>query len=783
MKRSKTETEQQSHPESIDVVEGQGFRMERHGRFIHWETNRTDVEQKTLMENMADSVENLTADIEQRAKSVEIQLQEYDTFTVLGALTLQNHVTNPDTYKEYSHPGKSFVSEYATLLALKQPYSEGTHYFVDLPVLHKLQEDIEHIFMSTCWLEAGKYARRKVNAGKALEDPTKLEEIRSWMYTHELAVRNPAYEHHHHEMLRGLFQPIENDLLKLVGFSIDDALAISRTISNRMDRLFSERLQKARECMKSTKDIVRKARRCGSIPVDEAARLEEDVLSLHQYYSELSRRPPEEVDRFLKSATLAWLFVGAEDICSFTVNDLAEESTVPRERISAFLALMSMELGFLPADFDFIPSPTHPLRERPFVHHDERYLASAPMLIDWATQPAFETALKGRGGATWQRYQKQRHDYVLSRTVEILQKLMPGAVIGTNLLYFSNGDNSRQAEIDAIAVYDGIAFLVEVKGADITAPARRGAPDRLRRDLEEVIAKSHAQALRAKDCIVDGQETVFRKCDCGSDFVLPPEIRDIIMISVSLATIGHLTALLHADSDIGFFKNGEYSWVVSIYDLIVIGDMIELPPMFTHYVKRRVYTAHKGFLEAHDELDLFGYYLKEGLYTDDIAAELETGPGTPRMSLLSYTGQFDEYYSYQFGSRKKRAEKPAQNLPYKMKKMIERLENSGLPGRVEVAMAMLDLCHETRMYFLKGIEKVQRISLRERRISNATVHGDEGGGWGLTYMCNREYSKLEESLQQHCKRKLDQMKYIKWVGFAEVLGGHTKIVSIFVVDA
>jgi hypothetical protein len=767
-------------PDDIDVVEGPGFRMERHGRFIHMTTNRTDAEQLALMEKMAASVENLSADLEKRARAIETQLQEYDTFTILGALTLQNHVKNPDTYKEYAFPGKSFVSEYATLLALKHPYSEGTKEFIPLPVLHEIQKEIENIFQTLCWLEAAKYARRKIAAGMATEAPTALEEIRARMHTHELVVRNPAYEHHHHEVLTGLFHSVEKDLLSLVGFSIDDALSISRAMSIRMDRLFSEKLKKARDGIIDMKTAVDKARRSSAIE----ARKDRDgkEVEVTDYYQKLSERSPKEIDNFVKSGMIAWIFFGAADICSFELNDLTYETSVPPERIKAFMTLLSMTFGEIRND-NFMPSPTHPLRDRPLVHHEERYLSSAPMLLDWALQPALEAALKSRGGSMWQRYHKQRHDHVLHLTVEVLQKVMPGATIAKNLLYYNEGDHSREAEIDAIAIYDGIAFLIEVKGADITAPARRGAPDRLRRDLEEVIAESHSQALRTKDYISSKREAVFRRADGAPDFIIPAAVREVIMISVSLATLGHLTALLHADSDIGFFRNGEYSWVVSVYDLIVIGDIIDLPPMFPHYVMRRVHTAHQGVLEAHDELDIFGYYLKEGLYIDDIAAELQAGEGKAGMGLLSYTDQFDEYYSYITGSRKKRTEKPAAQMPAKLWQMLERLENSGLPGRVDAAMAILDLCHETRLSFLRGIGKVQKISLRERRISDATVLGEEGNGWGLTYMCNREPSKLDESLRLHCERKQQQMNYKKWVGIAEVIGSIPRIVSVCVIEA
>ena len=105
----------------------------------------------------------------------------------------------------------------------------------------------------------------------------------------------------------------------------------------------------------------------------------------------------------------------------------------------------------------------------------------------------------------------------------------------------------------------------------MTDPARRGLPDRLRYDLGKVIADSHAQAVRAKTYLSAAPEAHFRRTDGGPDVVVPVDtVHNIALISVSLAPLGHLTALLHADSALGFFRNGEYSWVISLYDLLVI---------------------------------------------------------------------------------------------------------------------------------------------------------------------------------------------------------------------
>ena len=53
---------------------------------------------------------------------------------------------------------------------------------------------------------------------------------------------------------------------------------------------------------------------------------------------------------------------------------------------------------------------------------------------------------------------------------------MPTVEFTTNLLYYAGGDRAKEAELDALGRYDSLKFLVEAKGADVTDPARRGAP-------------------------------------------------------------------------------------------------------------------------------------------------------------------------------------------------------------------------------------------------------------------------------------------------------------------
>jgi hypothetical protein len=792
-KRGKKKNRRYGAPKSnirtdrADVLEGPDFRLERDGRFIHMSVTRTPEEQGALIEAMANSVDEKQTDLERCAAAVEARLSEFDTFSILSALSLQNHLADPETCQEFSHPGKSVVAEYATLLALKHPYSEGTRLFPDGailgPTLSELQTEIEHIVQSTFWLQMARDARRAVQAGMASDPASTFRQLQFIMRMHELTLRNPAYEHHLHEVLEGLFRPFEAALVASIGFSVDDVIRLTDAIPQRINRLFVERLDRARESLQKMERVVRNARkqpRCGPDAHDIGLGMDEEVLKHAAIIHELARRPPKEAIHSLRALATEWVFFGSASICSFTVEDLAHNAGVSTECTAAFASALAIEFGDVKTDF-VEPSPTHPLRTHPLVHHADRYLCPAPMLLKWPIQPAFEATLKGIGGPLWERYQKHRHDWLLNTAVKLLQRTMPTAEFATNLLYNVDDDRAKQAELDALGRYDSLVFLIEAKGADVTEPARRGAPDRLRRDLEEVIAKSHAQAVRAKAYLSGRPEARFRRAHGGPDVLIPVDtVRDVILISVSLAPLGHLTGLLHADSALGFFRDGEYSWVVSLYDLMVITDVIDLPPVFPHYAKRRVHTARLGLLKALDELDIFSYYLAEGLYLDDVASALRSGGQNASFGLMSYTSGFDDYYAYVTGVRRTPAPKPTPRLNPELRAILERLERSGFPGRLDAAMAILDLDDRGRKDFLRHVKKARQISQRERRASNASLQAAHDGGWGLTYMCDCELERLGETLQSYCARKQREEGVRTWIGFAELVGRQPQIISVTV---
>jgi hypothetical protein len=108
-----------------EVIVGKGFRIERHGRFIHFDTRRSKSEHKEILAALAALRLTLEKKIPQKAEQLRKRLKEYNSFDIIANLSFINLFVDPEKYKEYAHEGLQFIVEYITLLCLMDDFSEG----------------------------------------------------------------------------------------------------------------------------------------------------------------------------------------------------------------------------------------------------------------------------------------------------------------------------------------------------------------------------------------------------------------------------------------------------------------------------------------------------------------------------------------------------------------------------------------------------------------------------------------------------------------------------------
>lgn len=98
----------------------------------------------------------------------------------------------------------------------------------------------------------------------------------------------------------------------------------------------------------------------------------------------------------------------------------------------------------------------------------------------------------------------------------------------------------------------------------------------------------------------------------------------------------------------------EYPWIVNIYDLIVIADLIgNNSTVFIKYLDERLKVAESSTLECVDELDFLGYFFEYGT----LNKLKEMKPANSSL-IIGFSEGMDRWYSYLRGEVST-AEKPS----------------------------------------------------------------------------------------------------------------------------
>lgn len=313
-----------------ETLVGKGIRIERHGRFIHFDTRRSETEHKEIITALASARSLLEKDIPRKAEQLREQLKLYNSFDIIANTSFINLFVDPEEYKEYAHEGLQFIVEYITLLCLMDDFSEGGNPLEQGPPdLQNIQNTAKEILNNTLLYMASKRA----NPDNPVL-PTPLETFQYHSFSRNLVVRNPGYSHHQTEVLRNLFsfEPVRNWMSNSLGFESEDVISFIQTIEKIMNTRISERQKQARDSEKQLRREVRLFRQGKTKDCEYS----ENVLS------DLAKLSDKKMFRKIKYLITAWIIFGLGTAFSFTAEELAEESGKSIEISKKFLDCFSI---------------------------------------------------------------------------------------------------------------------------------------------------------------------------------------------------------------------------------------------------------------------------------------------------------------------------------------------------------------------------------------------------------------------------------------------------------
>jgi hypothetical protein len=744
-----------------EVVEGPGVKIERYGRFIRWQTSRTEEEQKKLLEAVATYRPKLRQETDEQVKKLESVLAKYDAINMIANFALVNISYDPETYKEYAHEGKQPYVEYICLLYLKKPYEAKEPTPIGKDEIQEVWDAVDKIFNNTILF----YSTETANPNRVAA-PDRLDDLRYRTINYELNVRNPAYYHHELDLLRGLFRPLTEWMEQHLGFNIDDAIDITNSMPELAMEKFGMRRDESNKAAKELREEVIRYKK--GEPID--SKYPRTVVD------QLSKISGKDLTETVKNMLIGWTFLGLGMVWSTTRDELAKKTKIDPQKVAAFLDFFSLGFGDVDADFNW-PSPTHKLQKKPIIQWDGDYLLPIANLLVENMRFALESAVK-EDSTYWETYQRGRSGYLEEQALQLLSNALGGCEYHLNLSYPKlNSQQGEEFELDGLITFDNALFLVECRAKTMSLPARRGAPS-VTEDLKGIVVEAHNQALRAREYIRNAKPPVFRLANGQTLTLDVSRIKQVFLITISLDPLTVFTPVLHEVADLGIFNSNELPWAVCLTDLRVISELCEFPSEFIHFLRRRLEINQIKSVHVSDELDWFGHYLAEGLSFEKFLLSTAS-----ELRLTTYTAPMDDYYLYKMGVRKTPTKKPSQNILPLMRQVIESLEIERPHGYSDAVCILLDMGGKARKQFEQSFHRIRKRAARTKGLYDFTMYSEESKT-GSTVMAAATLSieDLVTRLQDAYEQKRRQRGYKRWLFLANQVHPSGLILKMRVID-
>ncbi len=668
-----------------DVLEVPGFTMKRSGRAIEIQTHRTPEEQARLLKTIWESRPAMLTRIREASEELANLIRKYTSFDLVANLMLRHVFFDADEYKETDSTKRPHFVEHAAMLQLREPTYQLTQQLyvpaVDLQRAEALLTEIFHLTVRYYGAEAADPAR-----GGAVPSP--LDELRRKTIIREMMVGPPAYPQHWKAILEGLFggTQLDTDLNETLGFDLKAAISCAITIGILIREALAGRRRRA---LQSQEDIKRQLKHYIETGKFEGRAEDKEIFDV------LRNRRSKERKHLISRIAAQWVAVPLSDLLSFAPAVLASKAHVSEEITVRFLQTFSLPFGSTPPDYA-IPGPVPAVRLRPIAKLNGKYFCPLPGNLIWAIKPKFEQSLKA--SSRWDSYQKHRSNFLVCEGLKALKKLLRAAEVHQNLAYpIASG---KQAELDGLVLFDRYAILLEAKAGDF-GDARRGGPDRIKRNLAQLVGDPSEQGARAWDYIRKNEKPLFTTLGKNKVVIDKAYHTEIALITLTLDSLDVYTPELNSLLGTGLLGAHDIPWAVCLSDLMAISEVLQSPVEFTHFLRWRLAITNVAGLSAGpDELNWLAIYLREG------PKLLRVPAGFDRVTFTSYTDEFDAYFHYLGGFRTKPAERPTQPIPAPFRALLMAIETSGIQGFTAPAELLLNLASEERDKLAQELQKI-----------------------------------------------------------------------------
>ena len=437
------------------------------------------------------------------------------------------------------------------------------------------------------------------------------------------SVRNWGYYSQVINISRELYSPFDELLKTRIGCSITEMIFFFETLTKHVENKVTERFVNLSR-LKNIKDKKQL--------ISEYCKLigqTEDYASNFSNNFEINKISQKNLFFML----LAHYDIRSADCYEIVSEDIKNLTELDDETISSILEQFSYSTGGLQEtkkEYIFLDNP---IWEKPIIKNDNGYYCALPQLFFSFVLTTLDDLIE--------KYDKEglhdrRSDYLELKIDEIVKRRFSDSKTISGLKWKID---QTEYETDLITFIDSQALIIEAKSHRISKPALRGAPNRIKRHLNEILIDPSIQSLRLKKEI---DKARLKEDSNEWDNNLPVKTKDIhnvIRVSVSLENFASLQANLNSFDETGWLPEVfEPCPTMTLADFETVFDFLEHPVQIIHYLQRRTELEGKVSFKG-DELDFLG------LYCDTLLADEELSfDELDKVIISGMSKPLDKYY-------------------------------------------------------------------------------------------------------------------------------------------
>ena len=396
------------------------------------------------------------------------------------------------------------------------------------------------------------------------------------------------------------------------------------------------------------------------------------------------------------------------DCFTFSLEDVvgAYGQCVDQQAVKAVIDKLAFQFGELADQNKEWVILDNPVWKRPFIKLDDEtyFLALAGHIAHYV--PSLLEGLVTEDGGLETKYRDRKARYLEDQVERLFRAGFPGGQVYRGSMWEDRAGN--KGENDLTMVLGSVAIVVEAKSGSLSPPAQRGADKRFVETVRQLIVEPADQAYRFIRVLeeTEGPQSFVTKSGAENRIDVS-EVRYFLPLTVTMEQFGLVSNLRNlADAGITERKVSELAQVLSLTDLMVIFEVLDLQSKKVHYLFRRRELGARMQLHGY-EMDVLAFYLDRGFNIGDMEFS-----GDSFVHLTSWSKTLDPYFVGQILGVA--IDKPGLRLTPWWTRLLQRLDSDLNKDRLDAAIMLLNVPFDDQKKLERQFGKLSDRARRKR---------------------------------------------------------------------